>query len=202
MARIFAGQGLIFLDPMSPELHRLSLPAMIRAVKDHAMLAAELVARSAALEKAGFHAQVKVTEQSTLVFRIVDRPAPAASRGQWPPGSPAQKWNRRRIRCTRGGAPGRFQSQRDFAPGDSRFASAHRRVYRGRSRNCVSRANVPCLPENSRQSPGDFAARRLHAGAAARWQSAEKIQSGRARNIFANATNCVREWKQRPFRRR
>jgi len=72
MARIFAGQGLNFLDPMSPELHRLSLPAMIRAVKDHAMLAAELVARSAALEKAGFHAQVKVTEQSTLVFRIVD----------------------------------------------------------------------------------------------------------------------------------
>ena len=72
MARIFAGRGLIFLDPMSPELHRLSLPTMRRAVKEHAALAAELVARSAALDKAGFHAQVKVTEQSTLVFRIVD----------------------------------------------------------------------------------------------------------------------------------
>ena len=72
MARIFAGRGLIFLDPMSPELHRLSLPTMHRAVKEHKALAAELVARSEALEKAGFHAQVKVTEQSTLVFRIVD----------------------------------------------------------------------------------------------------------------------------------
>ena len=72
MARIFAGRGLIFLDPMSPELHRLSLPAMLRAVKEHKVLAAELVARSEALEKAGFHAQVKVTEQSTLFFRIVD----------------------------------------------------------------------------------------------------------------------------------
>jgi bacillithiol biosynthesis cysteine-adding enzyme BshC len=71
MARIFAGRGLIFLDPMSPELHRLSLPTMLRAVKEHKTLAAELVARSAALEKAGFHAQVKVTEQSTLVFRMV-----------------------------------------------------------------------------------------------------------------------------------
>ena len=71
MARIFAGRGLIFLDPMSPELHRLSLPVMRRAVKEHKALAAELVARSAALEKAGFHPQVKVTEQSTLVFRIV-----------------------------------------------------------------------------------------------------------------------------------
>jgi bacillithiol synthase len=71
MAHIFAGRGLILLDPMSPELHRLSLPTMLRAVKEHKTLSAELVARSAALEKAGFHAQVKVTEQSTLVFRIV-----------------------------------------------------------------------------------------------------------------------------------
>jgi bacillithiol synthase len=72
MTRIFAGRGLIFLDPMSPDLHRLSLPTMQRAVKEHKALGNELVARSEALEKAGFHAQVKVTEQSTLVFRIVD----------------------------------------------------------------------------------------------------------------------------------
>ncbi len=72
MARIFAGRGLIFLDPMSPELHRLSLPMMKRALVEHKELAAELVARSAALEKAGFHAQVKVAEQSTLLFRIVN----------------------------------------------------------------------------------------------------------------------------------
>jgi bacillithiol synthase len=72
MTRIFAGRGLIFLDPMSAELHRLSMPTMLRAVKEHKALAAELVARSESLEKAGFHAQVKVTEQSTLVFRIVD----------------------------------------------------------------------------------------------------------------------------------
>jgi bacillithiol synthase len=71
MARIFAGRGLIFLDPMSAELHRLSLPTMHRALKEHKVLGAELVARTEALEKAGFHAQVKVTEQSTLVFRIV-----------------------------------------------------------------------------------------------------------------------------------
>jgi bacillithiol synthase len=72
MTRIFAGRGLIFLDPLSPELHRLSAPTMLRAVKEHDALARELVARSAALERAGYHAQVKVSEQSTLVFRIVD----------------------------------------------------------------------------------------------------------------------------------
>jgi bacillithiol synthase len=72
MARIFAGRGLIILDPLSTEMHRLSLPTMHRALKEHKALTAELIARSEALEKAGFHAQVKVTEQSTLVFRVVD----------------------------------------------------------------------------------------------------------------------------------
>jgi bacillithiol biosynthesis cysteine-adding enzyme BshC len=61
MTRIFASRGLIFLDQ-----------TMLRAVREHEALAKELVARSAALEHAGFHAQVKVTENSTLVFRIVN----------------------------------------------------------------------------------------------------------------------------------
>jgi bacillithiol biosynthesis cysteine-adding enzyme BshC len=72
MTRIFARRGLIFLDPLSLELHRLSAETMLRALKEHETLAKELVDRSAALERAGFHAQVKVTENSTLVFRIVD----------------------------------------------------------------------------------------------------------------------------------
>ena len=38
MTRIFAGRGLIFLDPMSPALHRLSLPNMLRAVQEHKAL--------------------------------------------------------------------------------------------------------------------------------------------------------------------
>jgi len=72
MTRIFAGRGLIFLDPLSPELHRLSAPTMLRALKEHEALGKELVERSAALERAGFHAQVKVAEHSTLLFRIDD----------------------------------------------------------------------------------------------------------------------------------
>jgi bacillithiol biosynthesis cysteine-adding enzyme BshC len=72
MARIFAGRGLIFLDPLSPELHRSSAPTMQRAIQEHKILAQELVARSGALDQAGYHSQVKVAKQSTLVFRIVD----------------------------------------------------------------------------------------------------------------------------------
>ena len=71
MARMFAGRGLILLDPLSRDLHRLALPVLRRALAEHATLATELVARGEALEKAGFHAQVKVTERSTLLFRVV-----------------------------------------------------------------------------------------------------------------------------------
>ena len=71
MTRIFAGRGLIFLNPISPELHRLAAPALLRAAKEHKELAQELMARSEALLGASFHAQVKVASESTLLFRVV-----------------------------------------------------------------------------------------------------------------------------------
>jgi bacillithiol biosynthesis cysteine-adding enzyme BshC len=72
MTRMFAGRGLLFLDPLSSELHRLSAQTMLGALREHEVLAKDLLERSAALERAGLHAQVKVSENSTLVFRIVD----------------------------------------------------------------------------------------------------------------------------------
>jgi bacillithiol biosynthesis cysteine-adding enzyme BshC len=72
MTRVFAGRGLILLDPLSVDLHRLAAKTMIGALREHKSLGEELIARSMDLEKSGYHAQVKVTEQSTLLFRIVD----------------------------------------------------------------------------------------------------------------------------------
>jgi bacillithiol biosynthesis cysteine-adding enzyme BshC len=72
MARIFAGTGLIFLDPMSAELHRLAAPVYRAALEQHGELTKELVERGKALERAGYHAQVKVTDGNTLLFVNVD----------------------------------------------------------------------------------------------------------------------------------
>jgi bacillithiol biosynthesis cysteine-adding enzyme BshC len=72
MTKMFAGRGLIFLDPLSPELHRYAAGTMRRALEEHQLITKELLARSNALEQAGYHAQVKVSERNTLVFRIVD----------------------------------------------------------------------------------------------------------------------------------
>lgn len=72
LARIFAGTGLILLDPMSPELHRLAAPVYRGAIQRHGELTKELTDRGAALEKAGYHAQVKVSGENTLLFVDVD----------------------------------------------------------------------------------------------------------------------------------
>ena len=71
-SRIFAGRGLILLDPLSAELHRLAAPVYRAAIEQHAALGHELAARTNALERDRFHAQVKVTESSTSLFVNVD----------------------------------------------------------------------------------------------------------------------------------
>lgn len=68
LARLFAGTGLILLDPLSPELHALAAPLYRAALEQHTELATELLSRSKTLDTRGFHAQVKVTEQTTLLF--------------------------------------------------------------------------------------------------------------------------------------
>ena len=68
MARLFAGQGVILVDPLDARLHRLAAPLYRRAVEESESLVRDLLARSKALDRNGYHAQVKVAERSTLLF--------------------------------------------------------------------------------------------------------------------------------------
>ena len=67
-AKIFAEWGVIVLDPSDPELARIAEPIYVSAVERSAELAVALLERGSALEKAGYHQQVKVTESSVLLF--------------------------------------------------------------------------------------------------------------------------------------
>ncbi|HTT22442.1 MAG TPA: bacillithiol biosynthesis cysteine-adding enzyme BshC [Candidatus Sulfotelmatobacter sp.] len=67
-ARIFAEWGVIVIDPSDPELARVAQPIYRAAIKSSADLTARLLARGKALEDAGYHQQVKVTESSILLF--------------------------------------------------------------------------------------------------------------------------------------
>ena len=71
-ARMFAGRGLILLDPLDAELHKVAAPIYEQVAKDRDALNEALLQRGKALEKAGYPAQVKVTSKSTPLFFMGD----------------------------------------------------------------------------------------------------------------------------------
>jgi bacillithiol biosynthesis cysteine-adding enzyme BshC len=72
MARLLAGRGIIFIDPLDARLHRLAAGVYRRALDEADSLRDALIARSKELDRGGFHAQVKVTRETTLLFYNVD----------------------------------------------------------------------------------------------------------------------------------
>lgn len=68
MARLFEPWGVVLLDPLDAEVHRLCAPVYRRALEQAKALRAKLLERSGALVKSGYHAQVHIAEDSTLVF--------------------------------------------------------------------------------------------------------------------------------------
>ena len=72
MSRVFAEQGLIVMDGSSRECHAMGADALRYAIEHAEPLEEELIARSAALEAVGFHAQVKVADGMSLLFLISD----------------------------------------------------------------------------------------------------------------------------------
>ena len=67
-ARIFAEWGVILIDPSDPEFAKVAQPIYRAAIERSEELAARLLDRGKALESAGYHQQVKVTESSVLLF--------------------------------------------------------------------------------------------------------------------------------------
>ncbi len=72
-AKAFAAQGLLVLDAAGSEVHRLGAPVLRAAIERADELHAALLERNKALEAAGYHAQVAVAPQSSLLFLIDER---------------------------------------------------------------------------------------------------------------------------------
>jgi bacillithiol biosynthesis cysteine-adding enzyme BshC len=71
--KAFATQGLLVLDAAGSEVHRLGAPVLQAAIERADELHAALLERNKALEAAGYHAQVTVAPQSSLLFLIDER---------------------------------------------------------------------------------------------------------------------------------
>jgi bacillithiol biosynthesis cysteine-adding enzyme BshC len=67
-ARLFGAWGVIILDAADAELHRIAAPVYRAAIERSEDLDAALLTRGQALEKAGYHQQVRVTMSSVLLF--------------------------------------------------------------------------------------------------------------------------------------
>lgn len=72
MARLLAGRGIIFIDPLDARLHRLAAGVYRRALDEADSLRDALLTRSKELDRGGYHAQVKVTRETTLLFYNVE----------------------------------------------------------------------------------------------------------------------------------
>ncbi len=69
-AKVFAAQGLLIVDASGREFHRLGAPVLRAAIERADEFHAALSERSKALEAAGYHSQVLVAPQSSLLFLI------------------------------------------------------------------------------------------------------------------------------------
>ncbi len=70
LTKVFERQGLIVMNAASREFHKLGAASLRYAIERADELEAALVARSAELVAAGYHAQVKVAEGMSLLFLI------------------------------------------------------------------------------------------------------------------------------------
>jgi bacillithiol synthase len=93
----FRTQGLLVIDAAGREFHRLGAPVLRAAIEQTDELHAALLERNQALEAAGYHVQVAVTSQSSLLFLLDDKtgarqalrriaPSPAEPGGLWQAG--------------------------------------------------------------------------------------------------------------------
>ncbi|HET9165480.1 MAG TPA: bacillithiol biosynthesis cysteine-adding enzyme BshC [Candidatus Angelobacter sp.] len=70
--KVFSEMGVVFLNPLDTELHRIAQPVFRAALEKSEEVNHALVERNHELEEAGYHAQVKVTPSHTLCFYFED----------------------------------------------------------------------------------------------------------------------------------
>ena len=72
-SKAFAAQGLLVLDASGRDVHRMGAPVLRAALERADELHAALLDRNGELAAAGFHAQVAVTQESSLLFLVDEK---------------------------------------------------------------------------------------------------------------------------------
>jgi bacillithiol biosynthesis cysteine-adding enzyme BshC len=72
-ASVFAAQGLLVLDASGRDVHRMGLPVLRAAIERADEFHARLTERNHELEAAGYHVQVAVGDENSLLFLLDDK---------------------------------------------------------------------------------------------------------------------------------
>jgi len=101
-SKAFAAQGLLVLDAAGRDVHRLGAPVLRAAIEQADDFHAALLERNRQLEQSGYHAQVSVAPQSSLLFLIDRRSGARVALKRTPAkaGEPGGLWQAGRERCT------------------------------------------------------------------------------------------------------
>jgi bacillithiol biosynthesis cysteine-adding enzyme BshC len=67
---LLSGFGLLFLDPLAPAIRQLARPLLVKTAQRAPELVSALRHRSAELQEAGYHAQVLVEDDASLLFLL------------------------------------------------------------------------------------------------------------------------------------
>lgn len=70
LQRILGKDKLLFVDPLDQSIRELAAPVLRKALANAPALSAKLLERNKELEAAGYHAQVHVEQQTSLVFLL------------------------------------------------------------------------------------------------------------------------------------
>jgi bacillithiol biosynthesis cysteine-adding enzyme BshC len=70
LKKLLAPLGLIFLDPLDPEIRKIGAPLIVDALEAAPELKSRLLARTKELEAAGYHAQVHLEDKTSLFFLL------------------------------------------------------------------------------------------------------------------------------------
>jgi bacillithiol biosynthesis cysteine-adding enzyme BshC len=103
-AKVFAAQGLLILNAEGRDQHRMGAPVLRAALERADELHTALVGRNRALEAAGYHAQVVVAPQSSLLFLIDEKTGARIALKRTPPSAqePNGLWQAGRERYATG----------------------------------------------------------------------------------------------------
>jgi bacillithiol synthase len=70
LQRLLAGSGIVFLDPLHPEIRALAAPLLAKALDHAGELSERVFARNGELQEAGYHQQVLFEPHTSFFFKL------------------------------------------------------------------------------------------------------------------------------------